>query len=89
MSGRELLDTLEQISDAFARLKRIRLAMIQQKDGSAGNATDFVTMAAVFGFVNESDAVTSSVAQAAFAEIDSFVGNGGPSLEQCTSRFKQ
>lgn len=87
--GTDLLVTLNTINEAFAKLKLLRAAMVQQKDGSAGNATDYVTPAAVFGFVDGNGAVSSTVAKAAFEEIDSFVGNGGPSLEQCCARFKQ
>ena len=43
-SGRELLDTMEQLADAFARLTRIRAAMIQQKDGTTDTDGDFVTL---------------------------------------------
>jgi hypothetical protein len=88
-SGRELLDVLNQINQLFGRLTTIRAAMIQQKDGSSGTATDYVTMATVFGIVDASNTISSTVAQSAFAEIDSFYGNGGPSLTQCCARFKQ
>jgi hypothetical protein len=87
--GRELLDTLEQIGDAFARLQRLFAAMTQERDGNAGNDTDFVTPAAVFGFTDASDTLSSSVAHNAYEEINAFVGNGGPSLQQCCARLKQ
>jgi hypothetical protein len=88
-SGRELLDTIETIAEAFSRLNRIFDAMTQQKDGAAGNATDFVTPAAVFGFVDAADALSSATALAAYNEINSFIGNGGPSLKQCCAKLKQ
>lgn len=87
--GRELLDVLESLGDNFARLKRIFAAMTQEKDGNAGDATDFVTPATTFGYVDGSNAITSSVAKASYDEINSFIGNGGPSLEQCCARHKQ
>ena len=87
--GTDLLVTLNVINEAFAKLKLLRAAMIQQKDGSAGTAADYVTPAAVFGFVDSDNALSSTVAKAAFEELDSFVSNGGPSLEQCCARFKQ
>ena len=37
--GRELVDTLEQIGDAFARLKRLFAAMTQERDGATDTAT--------------------------------------------------
>lgn len=84
-SGRELLDTLEQIGDAFARLKRIFAAMTQQKD----DTTDYTTMAGVFGFIDAANAIDEPTAEAAYNEINAFIGNGGPSLEQCCARLKQ
>lgn len=88
-SGRELLDTLEQIAETFSRLKRIRLAMVAQKDGASDTASDYVTMSGMFGFTDAADVLSSQVAMDAFAELDSFVGTAGPSLEQCCSRLKQ
>lgn len=88
--GQELLDVLSQINDAFARLKLIRLAMIQEEDDANNNDASFTTVANQFGFVaSDGTTITPSVAHAAFLEIDSFVSNGGPSLEQCCARFKQ
>ena|ERR1051325_3729171 len=86
----ELLQLLATINDTYARLLTVRAAMIQEKDGSAGNATDYVTISKRFQFLN-ADGVTidSTVAMNAFLELDTFVTNGGPSLQQCCARFKQ
>ena len=56
--GTDLLVTLNVINEAFAKLKLLRAAMIQQKDGSAGTAADYVTPAAVFGFVDSDNALS-------------------------------
>jgi|SRR6266853_2889980 len=90
-SGRELLDTLETIGDAFGRLKRIFDAMTQQKDGATGTATDYVTPANIFGVTTSVtvDTLDSTVMQNAYNEINAFIGNGGPSLTQCCAKFKQ
>jgi hypothetical protein len=88
-SGRELLDTMETLAEAFARLERIFAAWTQQKDGAAGNATDHVTPAGMFGFVTSADILDSATALAAYNEINSFIGNGGPSLKQACAKLKQ
>lgn len=88
-SGARLLGALETLQEAFDQVKRERLAIIQEKDGAAGNASDYATPAAIYGFVDGSDAIQGSVAMAAFTELDSFVGNGAAALEQCCARFRQ
>jgi len=90
-SATRLLNLLDQINRSFAELKLERLAMIQQKDGTAGDETDWVTMSKMYGFVTIATPNTPSevVAEAAFAELDSFVGNAAASLEQCCARFHQ
>lgn len=87
--GRELVSALEQLSDAHSRIERLRAAIIQEKDGTAGDATDFATPAIQFGFTDAGDAISSSVAMAAFAEIDSFYGNCTAALTQLCARMKQ
>jgi hypothetical protein len=86
----ELLACLQGISDNFAKLKNLRLAMIQDKDGATGTKTDYVTIAGLYGYLSATQqADDGTVALASFAEIDAFVSNGGPSLEQCCARHKQ
>lgn len=85
----QLLNTLETINQAFAQLLTIRAAMIQEKDGTSGTATDWVTVSNMFGFVDNTDAISSTVAMNAFTAIDTFNTSGGPSLQQCCAQFKQ
>jgi len=89
MSGRELIDTMETLASAYATIRRINLAMVQQKDGTTGTATDYLTTSEIFGFVTETDALSSDVARVAFLELDSMIQAIGPALEQACSRFKQ
>jgi len=81
--GSQLLNLLERIDSDFAAVKSLFAAMTQQKDGNTGTATDFVTPTATFGYSD------TTVAQASYAEINSFIGNAGPSLEQCAARHRQ
>jgi hypothetical protein len=84
--GRELVDTMETLSESFSRLERLFDAMTQQKDGATGTDTDFETPALLFGFIDETNVVSASVASAAYAELNSVIGNAGPVLEQaCAS----
>jgi len=85
----QLLNVLENINQSFAQLLTIRAAMIQQKDGTSGTASDWVTMSTLFGFVDNTDTISSTVAMNAFTAIDSFNTSGGPSLTQCCAQFKQ
>lgn len=88
--GREQLDSLETLSVAWANVKRLFAAHTQQKDGSAGDATDHVTPATVFGYLDApGGSVSSATAKAAYDEVNSMIGNAGPSLEQCCAKFKQ
>lgn len=87
--GNEFLGAIEQLANAFGALERIRAAMIQDKDGAVGDDTDWVTPATQFGFVDAAGNVSSAVAHAAFNELDSFYGNGGPALTQFCARLKQ
>ncbi len=88
--GPQLLNAIENLNQSFAQLLLLRAALIQQKDGSAGDDTDYVTPAAIFGFVG-SDGLTlsSTTAHAAFSEIDSMVAACTASLQQMAARFKQ
>lgn len=81
--GRELLDDLETVNQAFSRLELHRAAIIQEKDGNAGDATDYVTPAVVYGFTS------STVAKNGFAELDSFISNCSAALKQCCAKFRQ
>lgn len=77
--GNRLLGALDQLSDAFSVIERLRAAIVQEKDGSAGDDTDYVTPATLFGFVAaDGTTISSAVAHAAFGELDSFYGNAGP-----------
>jgi hypothetical protein len=89
VSGRELLDTLEALGDAYARVRRILNAMSQQQDGASGTDSDFVTPAATYGFVDAQDVLSPSTAHQAYLELNAFLASSGPALEQCCSRFKQ
>ena len=89
-SGRELLDTLEQIGRSYGDLKRIFAAMTQQKDGDGTQDSHFAVNAAVFGFTDSGGSAASNAdAKKAYDEINSFIGNGGAALEQCCARLKQ
>jgi hypothetical protein len=89
VSGRELLDTMETLGDAYARIRRIFDAMSQQQDGATGTDSDFVTPAATYGFIDAQDVLSSPTAHQAYLEINAFLASSGPALEQCCSRFKQ
>jgi hypothetical protein len=89
MPGRELLDTLETLGDAFARAQRIFDALTQEQDGATGTDTDFVTPANIYGFVDAQDTVSPATAHQAYLELNAFLSASGPALEQCCARFKQ
>ena len=79
----ELINLLNRIGSDFASLKVMRLAMIQQQDGDGSQDAHYVTVVSNFGYP------TTAEAHASFAEVDSFIGTAGASLEQCCSRHKQ
>jgi hypothetical protein len=89
VSGRELIDTMEALSQAYATTRRIVNAMTQQRDDTTNTDTAYVTPSQIYGFVDANDALSSAVAHAAFLELDSMLQAIGPALEQGTSRFKQ
>jgi hypothetical protein len=79
----QVLSLLDRISADFASLKALRLAMIQQQDGDGTQDADYILLVTLYGYPD------MATAHASFAEIDSFVGNAGSSLEQCTARHRQ
>lgn len=83
--GRELIDLFAQLSDAFAKIKQHRAAMVQQKD----DATDYTTVARQWGFISAAGALDEPTAEAAFTEIDSFHTAAAAALEQVCARLKQ
>lgn len=90
--GPQLLNAIENLNQSYAVLLTLRAAMIQQKDANTGGDpdSDYATIAATFGFVgSDGTTLSNAVAHQAFLEIDSMVGNGGPSLTQLAARFKQ
>ena len=87
--GPQLLNVVENLNQSFAQLLLLRAAMIQEKDGTAGDDTDWVTAAATFGFVDSGGNLSSAVAHAAFNEIDSMQNTCGASLQQMCARFRQ
>ena len=90
--GNQLLNLLERISADFAQLRQLRLVMIEQREGQDGSqVSHYVDVAAAFKYLNGvgGTADNGTVAKASFEEIDAFVGNGGPSLEQCAARHRQ
>jgi hypothetical protein len=85
--GAQALNLLARIGADFAQLKALRLKLIQSRDGDGSSATHYVETAALFGYVDAAgDSDSGTVARASFEEIDAFVSNGGPSLEQCSAR---
>ena len=84
-SGRALQDSFEELRDVYGRIEAHFEAMTQQKD----DTTDYTTMAGVYGFVDAAGAISESVAEAAYSEINSLIGNGGAALKQCCARLKQ
>ncbi|HYE77933.1 MAG TPA: hypothetical protein VEI97_08105 [bacterium] len=89
-SGRDLLATLEQIGDGFARLARHFDAMGQQKDGDGTQASHFAVVAAVYGFTDSGGSAASNAdAKAAYDEMNSFIGNCGAALKQICAKLKQ
>jgi len=89
MSGRELIDTMETLAQSYATIRRIVLALIQERDGSGAADADYLTPATIFGFVDATDALSPATAHSAFLELDSMIQAIGPALEQACSRFKQ
>lgn len=88
--GNQLLNLLDRINADFAQLKTLRLAMIQQRTGDGSAPSHFAEMAKMFGYLQaDGTPDTGAVAQGSFMEIDSWVANGGPSLEQCGARHRQ
>lgn len=88
--GNQLRDLLGRIGDDFAKLKTLRLAMLQMRDGDGSQAAHYALNAVIFGYrQQDGDPDDGAVAKASFEELDSFVGNGGPSLEQCCARHRQ
>lgn len=89
-NGQELLAAVEQLSDAWTKLMTLRDAIIQEKDGAAGNATDYVTPAKLFGFTDVAGALDNgTVAMAAFTEIDSCRTAANAAVTQLCARLKQ
>ena len=88
----QLLNLLERMSADFALLQQLRLTMIQQREGQDGSqVAHYAEVAAAFKYLNGigGTADDGTVAKASFEELDAFVGNGGPSLEQCAARHRQ
>jgi hypothetical protein len=79
----QVLSLLDRLSADFASLKALRLSMIEQQDGDGSQDAHYALHVTLYGYPN------TATAHASFAEIDSFVGSGGPSLEQCTARHRQ
>lgn len=87
--GPGLLNIIETLNQAFAQLLLYRAAMIQQRDASNGVPADWLTMSGIFGFVDNTDAISDTVGQAAFAAIDSMQSTCAASLQQMCAQFKQ
>jgi hypothetical protein len=87
--GPQLLNVIENLNASFSTLLNLRAALIQEKDSALGTDPDYVTPAAIFGFVDGTGALSSAVAHLAFTEIDTFVTTAQASLQQMCARFKQ
>lgn len=68
--ARDLMDTLRSLRAAWDAYQNVRGCLVNQKDGSADNATDFVTIAANYGYTASNGATVSANARASFLEID-------------------
>ena len=88
-SGRRLLDKITLLRRAFADVEEERDAMVQQKDGTANDATDHVTQSTLYGFVDSSDVISSSVARASFLELDAAVQAIDDAIKQLAARHLQ
>jgi len=90
--GNQLLNLLERIGSDFAQLKALFAAVTQQRDGTSDVDASYVTPARVLGYLASGGAApdtTGARARASYNELNSFIGNGGPSLEQCCARHRQ
>lgn len=88
--GQALLNVIENLNQSYAQLLLLRAAMIQERDASSGAASDWATMAGVFGFVGSDGAtIDNPTAQAAFAAIDTVNTTCTAALQQMCAQFKQ
>jgi hypothetical protein len=88
--GRELLDVAEGLADLHRRLDAIAGAMVQMINGDSAQDASFPLVATLFG-VTADDGVTlsNSKARTLFNEVNSTVGNAGPSIKQLANLLKQ
>ena len=84
-SGRALQDDLRQLRDLFASMEGHLEAMNSQK----GTTDEYATIAASYGFVDTADTLDAATAQAAYNEMNSFVGNTGAALKQICGKLRQ
>jgi hypothetical protein len=80
--GRQLVETLTALRNAWNQLRALRGSMIQQKDSD----TDFTSIAANFGYAGTDSAAKETNAQASFGEIDSAFGSGDSAITQLLDR---
>lgn len=85
----QLLGLLDRIGTDFAQLKAVFATMTQYKDGDGSQVSHFAEVQSAFGFKDAAGAASNTVAKGSYDEINSFIGNGGPSLEQCVARHRQ
>lgn len=80
--GRQLLETMQALRNAWNQLRALRGSMIQQKDSD----TDFTSIAANFGYSGADASAKETNAQASFGEIDSAFGTGDAAITQMLDR---
>ncbi len=84
--GRQLMERTNRLCDDFALLQSHFASMTEQRD----DTTDFTTVAAQWGVIDvTTNAPSEASAEAMYAELNSFIGNAGPSLSQWCARVRQ
>jgi hypothetical protein len=85
--GLELINLTNAMCNAFSQIELHHFnGMTQQRN----DADDYTTVRDQWGVIDPSDnSACESCAEAMFNELNSFMGNAGPSLRQWCSRIKQ
>lgn len=89
--GQRLRALMEQLDAVWRDIESEFDALTQEKDGSAGDETDYITPTAVFGF-DDGGGTVGTTAEAAYAELNSILNGSGAhaaAIKQACARFKQ
>lgn len=80
--ARDLMDTLRALRIAWQNFVGVRGCLIQQKDGTSGTSTDYVSIAASYGYAGADAATKQANAKASFDQIDTAFTAGNNAITQ-------